>query len=145
MILSNTQIYIKIVIQHPQNVNIIYLIRILSGDFQWSDKLKHVITLRLRRLFLLLHVNHGLFILFFLIKKRVRLFILYFHFLSKWFRLCHQLNIILSCRVFVVRLLLILLTYQSLNLHKPDSKWNHYYIIIYRFMLGCILSYTHQI
>ena len=47
----------------------------------------------------------------------------------------------ISCRGFVVRLLLIKLTYQSLNLHKPGSYRTFIIEIInYRFMLGCKLS-----
>ena len=48
-ILSNKRIYIKIIIQHQQNVNIIYPIQVLGDDFQLDDMLKHVIFLLLKR------------------------------------------------------------------------------------------------
>lgn len=46
-ILNNTLIKIKTVKLHPQNVNIVFQILILDGDFQLSDMLTNVKNLRL--------------------------------------------------------------------------------------------------
>ena len=50
--LNNKQIYIVLIILHQQNVNIIYQIQNQDDDSQLNDKLKHVIILFLKIMFL---------------------------------------------------------------------------------------------
>jgi hypothetical protein len=62
-ILNSIWIQIKITIQHPRNVNIIYQLPILDDGYLLNDRLVLVINQPLKRLYLSLHVIRGQFML----------------------------------------------------------------------------------
>ena len=57
MNLNNTLIYKGKFIQHLQNVSIIFLLHILSGDVELNDIIVNDLNLLIKRLFLLLRVQ----------------------------------------------------------------------------------------
>jgi len=62
-ILNSIWIQIKITIQHPRNVNIIYQLPILDDGYLLNDRLVLVINQQLKMLYLSLHVIRGQFML----------------------------------------------------------------------------------
>ena len=62
-ILNSIWIQIKITIQHPRNVNIIYQLPILDDGYLLNDRLVLVINQPLKMLYLSLHVIRGQFML----------------------------------------------------------------------------------